>query len=122
MYYPVFPFQIDHLGRTKVTSLRDHIRQLIEQMLFTFPGERVNRPSFGCNLNELIFGLNDPESLTETTNAIRSSLTKHLSDLITIEDVTISSENSALTITVTYIIRKNPVSYTHLTLPTTPYV
>jgi uncharacterized protein len=105
--YPFFPFQIDHLGRTKVTDLGEHIRQLVEQILFTAPGERVNRPSFGCHLTELIFAPKSQELLAEETNIIRSSLTKYLSDLMTIDDVTISSENSALTITVTYIIRKN---------------
>ena len=53
--YLDFPFRIDKRGRTTVTGENDHIRDMIEQVLFTNPGERVNRPDFGCGLKRLLF-------------------------------------------------------------------
>jgi phage baseplate assembly protein W len=45
---PDFPFRIDGRGRSARTSRDDHIRDLVEQVLFTTPGERVNRPTFAA--------------------------------------------------------------------------
>ena len=42
-----FPYGFDTTGRTATTDLPDHIRDMILQILFTSPGERVNRPTFG---------------------------------------------------------------------------
>jgi phage baseplate assembly protein W len=50
-----FPFKIDENGRWSTTNERDYIKGLIHQVLFTSPGERINRPSFGCGLGQLIF-------------------------------------------------------------------
>jgi phage baseplate assembly protein W len=90
-----------------VTNFREHTRQLIEQTLFTFPGERVNRPSFGCRLTDLVFAPASDKLLVEVKNVTRLSLTKYLSDLVTIEDVTASCEESTLTVVITYVIRKD---------------
>ena len=43
------------------TSDDDHIRDLIEQVLFTSPGERVMRPDFGAGLLALVFEPNSVE-------------------------------------------------------------
>ena len=56
-----YPYSIDGRGRTAETGEDDHIRDLIEQLLFTMPGERVNRPDFGCGLMQLVFEPNSPE-------------------------------------------------------------
>ena len=37
------------------------MRDMIEQVLFTAPGERVNRPDFGCGLLQMVFGPNSSE-------------------------------------------------------------
>src|SRR5271165_734476 len=50
-----FPFRIDGRGRTALVDDNSHIRDLIEQLLFTNPGERVNRPTFGSGLLALVF-------------------------------------------------------------------
>jgi uncharacterized protein len=110
--YLVYPFQIDHLGRTKVTNLREHIKQLIEQTLFTSPGERVNLPFFGCRINELLFAPNSPELLAEVTNIVYSSLIKYLSDLVTIENVTIENSDATIAVTVAYTIKRNQLKQT----------
>ena len=56
-----FPFHFDDRGRTATTTLDDHVRDLIEQLLFTSPGERVNRPDFGAGLLQLVFAPNSAE-------------------------------------------------------------
>lgn len=38
-----YPFAVNRRGRIATTSKDDHIRELIYQVLFTRPGERVNR-------------------------------------------------------------------------------
>ena len=60
------PFHLDNRGRTAETGRDDHIRDLIEQVLFTSPGERVNRPTFGCGLTQLLFAPNSPELAAAT--------------------------------------------------------
>ena len=50
-----YPFTIDNRGGVGVTDEDDHIRDMIEQVLFTNPGERVNRPDFGCGLRRMVF-------------------------------------------------------------------
>ena len=52
-----YPFAIDAgLGRLEVeTDYAEHVEQLILQVLFTNPGERVNRPDFGCGVRRMVF-------------------------------------------------------------------
>ena len=49
-----YPFNVDKGGRTGATTDDDHVRDLVEQVLFTTPGERVNRPSFGSGVLRLV--------------------------------------------------------------------
>ena len=64
-----YPLHLDGRGRAAVTGEDDHIRDLIHQVLFTNPGERVNRPDFGCGLMQLVFAPNSPE-LAATVQAL----------------------------------------------------
>ena len=68
-----YPFHIDGLGRTATTSDDDHIRDMIEQFLFTSPFERVNRPDFGAGLLRLPFEPNSPELATALEHTIRAA-------------------------------------------------
>ena len=67
-----FPFQFDRRGRTATTSDAGHVRDMIEQLLFTNPGERVNRPDFGSGLQQLVFAPNSTELRQRPTDALRS--------------------------------------------------
>ncbi len=73
-----FPYQIDGHGRTATTTDDDHIRDMIEQLLFTNPGERVNRPSFGSGLLQMVF---EPNS-TEMAAALQFTLQASLQQLL----------------------------------------
>jgi len=101
-----FPFAPDPYGRTRRAEANEHIRDLIEQVLFTAPGERVNRPDFGSGLLGLVFGPNGPEIAAATQIAARGSLVRWLSELIDVQDVVAESDESRLSVTVRYIVRK----------------
>lgn len=101
-----YPFQFDHLGQTASTSYEDHVRDMIEQFLFTSPGERVNRPDFGSGLLQLIFAPNSVELAGALQFTIQAGLQQWLSDVIDLKSLEVVNEDSTLRITVVYVIRK----------------
>ena len=102
-----YPFHFDGRGRTARTDDDDHIRDLIEQVLFTAPGERVNRPSFGTGLTQLLFAPNGGELATATQFLVQGALQQWLGDLILVEAVQVDSQDEVLTVTVQYVVRRN---------------
>jgi phage baseplate assembly protein W len=102
-----YPFQIDGRGRVAVVNYDPHIRQLIEQVLFTEPGERVNRPDFGSGLKQLIFAPNSSELAAAVQLLVQGSLEQWLGDLILLEAVDVLNVDSRLEVTVQYIVRQN---------------
>ncbi len=101
-----FPFQIDGRGRTAAATDDEHIRELIEQVLFTSPGERVNRPTFGTGLAQLVFAPSGPELAAASQYLVQGALQQWLGDLIQLESLNIQSEESTLTVTVQYLVRR----------------
>ena len=101
-----FPPHVDQRGRTAVTTGDDHIRDLIEQVLFTSPGERVNRPDFGSGLLQLVFAPNSTELATALEFTIQSALQQWLGDLIRLEAVDVTAEDATVRITVRYVVRR----------------
>lgn len=97
-----FPYQFDGRGRTKEAAYGDFVRQLVEQVLFTSPGERVNLPDFGSGLLQLPFAPNSPELAAATQFAVQGALQKWLSGFITVQSVIAAAEEAVLTVTVTY--------------------
>ncbi len=102
-----FPFHFDSRGRTASTGDDDHIRDMIEQLLFTNPGERVNRPDFGSGLQRLIFGSNSPEVAAALKFTLQATLQRWLGDLIELQALEVTSEDSTLNILVQYVVRRN---------------
>src|ERR1700712_3898220 len=100
-----FPIQFDQNGKTAGSTDDNHIRDMIEQVLFTAPGERVNRPSFGSGLLQLVFEPNSNELAATTQFLVQSSLQQWLGDLIEVNDVQIESQEASLTVSVVYVIR-----------------
>ncbi len=101
-----FPLNFDNRGRTAEASDDKHIRDMIEQVLFTSPGERVNRPTFGCGLMQLVFQPNSDELAATTQFLVQGALQQWLSDLILVEEVQVESNDSTLQVTVVYTIRR----------------
>jgi phage baseplate assembly protein W len=100
--YLDFSFAIDGRGRTATTGENDHIRDMIEQVLFTNPGERVNRPDFGCGLKRLLFMPNSQPLAAATQVLVKSALQKWLENEIQVEQVEVDAQDEVLTIKVTY--------------------
>lgn len=84
----------------------EHIRQMIEQVLFTSPGERVNRPEFGTGLMSLVFAPNSPELATATEFMVQGALQQWLGEVVQVEAVTVRSEESTLRVLVRYRVRR----------------
>jgi uncharacterized protein len=106
-----YPLRINQQGRTAEALEDEHIRNLIEQVLFTMPGERVNRPTFGSNIRQIIFAPNNSELVTATQFLLQGALEQWLGDVIqvqAIEATTISSisEGDSIQVIVQYIVRR----------------
>ena len=101
-----YPFRIDGRGRTAEANRDEHIRQMIEQVLFTSPGERVNRPTFGTGLQQLVFAPNSEEIATATEFVVQAALQEWLGEVIQVEAVKVESREATLEITVQYLVRR----------------
>lgn len=102
-----FPFHLDARGQTAGTDADDHVRDLVEQLLFTSPGERVNRPTFGSGLMRLVFDPNSEQLATATETIVHGALQQWLGDLVHVESVDVSTREGTLIVEVSYIQRES---------------
>jgi phage baseplate assembly protein W len=100
-----FPFHFDSRGATASTDYADHVRDMIEQLLFTNPGERVNRPDFGCGLQQLVFAPNSPELAATVRFTAQAALTQWLGDVIDVISLDATSEDATLSVSLSYALR-----------------
>lgn len=100
-----YPYQIDGRGRTAAANYDEHIRHMIEQVLFTNPGERVNRPDFGAGVMQLLFAPGNDEVAAAAEFLIRGELQQWLGDLIQVEAVQVraATAESDLQIVIQYV-------------------
>ncbi len=102
-----YPFRIDTDGLVARAGDADHVEQLIEQLLFTMPGERVNRPDFGTPIRQLVFAPGGNEMATAAQFLIQGALQQWLGDLIQVQAVHVESTDSTLAVTIQYLIRRS---------------
>ena len=107
-----FPFRFDSRGRTAAVGDEDHIRQMIEELLLTSPGERVNRPDFGSGLMQMVFAGNSPELAATIQFTLQAAIQHWLADVITVQDLDVEAVDSTLTVTVKYVIRQTNLPQT----------
>jgi len=111
-----FPFHLDGRGRTAETSYDDHVRDMLEQLILTSPGERVNRPDFGSGALQLIFAPNSPELAAALQYTVQAAIQRWLGDVLELQDLQVSAADSTLTIDVAYrVIRTHQIQTAHLT-------
>lgn len=109
-----FPFHFDSRGRSATASDDDHICAMLEQLIFTSPGERVNRPDFGSGILQLIFAPNSPELAAALQFTLQAAIQRWLGDLLELQALDVKSIDSTLTIDVKYIVRRtNQARTTH---------
>jgi phage baseplate assembly protein W len=101
-----FPYAIDATGHTAQTDPLTHISDMIEQILFTSPGERVNRPTFGSGTAQLVFAPNSDMLAAAQQQAIQAALQQWLSDLIRVQSVTVTADEATLQVTVVYTVNQ----------------
>jgi phage baseplate assembly protein W len=101
-----FPLHVDRRGRTAEASDEKHICDLIEQVVFTAPGERVNRPDFGSGVMQLVFAPNNEALAAATQIAVQSAIQQFLGDLVEVEGVQVTSEDAKLSVLIQYVIRR----------------
>jgi phage baseplate assembly protein W len=102
-----FPFHVGGSGRVATTSDDDHVRDMIEQVLLTSPGERVNRPEFGCGLREAVFEPLSTGLVASTRFLIEGALDRWLGDVILLERVDLEQQDGRLMVTVAYARRED---------------
>ena len=101
-----FPFHVDNRRRTAETTDADHVRDLIEQLIFTRPGERVNRPGFGSGLQQLVFAPNSPELAAAVQFLVQGALQQYLAEVIDVERVQVDAIDASLQVEITYVLRR----------------
>lgn len=96
------PISVDTSGRLATADLDEHVRDLIRQLLLTSPGERVNRPDFGCGLLQMVFEPNNPALAAATRFRVQGTLERWLADVAVVREVNISSRKERLEVEVVY--------------------
>ena len=101
-----YPWHFDDLGRTARAGEERHVRDMIEQVLFTIPGERVNRPDFGSPLLNMVFEPNSDAIAAAVELTVQGALQQWLSELVLVEAVKVRNIDSQLEVTVQYVLRR----------------
>ena len=100
------PFHFDAHGRTATTGEADHVRDMIELLLFTRPGERVNRPEFGSGLMHAVFEPNSSHIATALEGMTQGALQRYLGDVIEVQMLTVQADDAALRVDLRYALRR----------------
>jgi Bacteriophage baseplate protein W len=104
--YIAFPFSLSPEGRTRMVDRRKHLRHLIEQLLFTSPGERVMRPEFGTHLRKSLFAPLSPETASGMEAMVQGALQMQLAEDVAVLSVKAEASESELHVAVEYADRK----------------
>jgi uncharacterized protein len=102
-----YPFAID-TAQGEVTQERRfeaHVEQLVRQVLLTSPGERINRPDFGCGVKRLVFAPGGAIAASLAQSVVYQSLDKWLGNVIVVNTVTVRAVEERLDIEIVYVIR-----------------
>jgi uncharacterized protein len=97
-----FPFSVDNAGFPAEATTAEHVEQMIEQILFTRPGERVNLPEFGCGVQALIFGPMSVELATALRARVEASIQRWMPAIVQLGSTEIAQDGSTLTLTIIY--------------------
>lgn len=107
-----YPLQIDPDGRTATAGDDDHIRDMLEQLLFCSPGERLNRPDFGAGLRELVHEPNSPELAAALQFTVQAALQRWLGDVVEVAELGVRSEGPVIQVAVHYRVLRTGVERT----------
>ena len=94
-------------GAIESAAHDESIRQAIQIILETAPGERVMRPDFGCGLHERVFAVNDSSTRGAVAEDVREAL-RHWEPRIEVLDVSVTAaglSGEVLDISIDYRVR-----------------
>ena len=102
-----YPFAVNAgLGRlAQEVNYAAHVEQLIRQVLFTNPGERINRPDFGCGIRRMVFAPNSEATASLTQVAVYQALAKWLGNLIEVDRVEVKAVEEVLEVKIAYFLK-----------------
>jgi phage baseplate assembly protein W len=102
-----YPFRIGPNGRpVQVTSIEEHIRDELEQLLLTSPGERLFLPEFGVGLQKLSFGNLNESNLALAKTVFTEKLAKWLGNRIIPDELELEVVNDKINLKLRYRIRE----------------
>src|SRR3954464_5996405 len=93
-----FPFRLDSRGRTELTDDERHVNGMLELLLLTTAGERVNRPDFGGGLRQLLFGPATPELAATLQHTLRAEIIQWLDDVIDVRELEIWPDDGRIAV------------------------
>ena len=99
-----FPFQVSQRGVAATSGRLDVIRQQMEQLLLTIPGERVNRPDFGCGVQRLVFAGASPEAAAAAEYVISTAIRRYMAELVQLDAVRVTVEDTLMHIDILYTV------------------
>jgi phage baseplate assembly protein W len=99
-----FPYGLDDRGRTATASYGDHVEEMLELLLLTQPGERVNQPAFGCGLLDQVFAPNSPEIAAALSVTIAAAISLWLRDVLSVTSLDVTADEGQLIVTIGYIV------------------
>ena len=97
-----FPLRVTELAAAAMSSRQQVVREQLEQLLLTIPGERVNRPDFGCGIQRLVFEGADPIALASAEYVVSTAIRRHLRDLVTLDAVRVTVVDASILVDVLY--------------------
>lgn len=100
--YLNFPFRLTPEGGVAAADEDRHVRQRLEQILFTSPGERVMLPEFGAGVRDLVFAGNDAVLAAAAEFTVARALQTHMGDQVRINAVDVAADGPKLVIAITY--------------------
>ena len=100
--YLNFPFGLAPDGSVAAVDEDHHIRERLEQILFTAPGERVMVPDFGCGVRDLVFAGNNEVLAAATEFKVARALQSYMGNQVLINGVDVVNDEEKLRIVINY--------------------
>jgi phage baseplate assembly protein W len=102
-----YPFGVD-AGAGRLAQEPDyaqHVEQMIKQVLLTAPGERINRPDFGCGLRQMVFAPNSDAAAQLLRVMVQQAVERWLDSVITVDTVDVLATNEVLQVRLVYVLK-----------------
>ena len=116
-----FPYTMDDRGRTAMAGYDDHVQQMLELLLLTRPGERVNQPTFGCGLLDQVFAPNSPEIAAALNVTIAAAISLWLRDVLSVTSLDVTAQGGQLIVNIGYtVLATGSATNLALSVPGTP--